>query len=318
MQNLALLNQIVKTNLFVKTKKTMSSIIRQKRIIKKIKSEFEPIIFKNFTIKIAESNFEIKKAQSLRYKTFFKEKKIKKNFFKFLLQRDYDFYDKISDHLIIIDNNRGIRDNVIGTYRLLRGNCAKLYRGFYTEQEFDISNLKKNFSSKDILELGRSCVHPQYRSGIILKLLWQGISNYIKMYKIKINFKNEIKNGNFIKKLIRQTKIIIGCHDVSEGGICLAISELCIRSKMGVEIKIPKNYNNPVKWLFGEDQGRYIVEINEINVKKVSEILNNNSVHYDELGYVDEKMLSFESDIKLPIEELSNAHKYWLKRYMDN
>ena len=186
MQNLALLNQIVNTNLFVKTKKTMSSIIRKKRIIKKIKSEFEPIIFKNFTIKIAESNFEIKKAQSLRYKIFFKEKKIKKKSFKFLLQRDYDFYDKISDHLIIIDKNREIRDNVIGTYRLLRGNCAKLYRGFYTEQEFDISNLKKNFSSKDILELGRSCVHPQYRSGIILKLLWQGISNYIKMYKIKI------------------------------------------------------------------------------------------------------------------------------------
>ena len=186
MQNLALLNQIVNTNLFVKTKKTMSSIIRKKRIIKKIKSEFEPIIFKNFTIKIAESNFEIKKAQSLRYKIFFKEKKIKKKSFKFLLQRDYDFYDKISDHLIIIDNNREIRDNVIGTYRLLRGNCAKLYRGFYTEQEFDISNLKKNFSSKDILELGRSCVHPQYRSGIILKLLWQGISNYIKIYKIKI------------------------------------------------------------------------------------------------------------------------------------
>ena len=186
MQNLALLYKIVNTNLFVKTKKTMSSIIRKKRIIKKIKSEFEPIIFKNFTIKIAESNFEIKKAQSLRYKIFFKEKKIKKKNFKFLLQRDYDFYDKISDHLIIIDNNREIRDNVIGTYRLLRGNCAKLYRGFYTEQEFDISNLKKNFSSKDILELGRSCVHPQYRSGIILKLLWQGISNYIKIYKIKI------------------------------------------------------------------------------------------------------------------------------------
>ncbi len=186
MQNLALLNQIVNTNLFVKTKKTMSSIIRKKRIIKKIKSEFEPIIFKNFKIKIAECNFEIKKAQSLRYKIFFKEKKIKKKSFKFLLQRDYDFYDKISDHLIIIDKNREIRDNVIGTYRLLRGNCAKLYRGFYTEQEFDISNLKKNFSSKDILELGRSCVHPQYRAGIILKLLWQGISNYIKMYKIKI------------------------------------------------------------------------------------------------------------------------------------
>ena len=186
MENLSLFNELINTNLFIKSKKRISLSIRKKKIIDKNKIEFEPIIFKNFTIKIAESNFEIKKAQSLRYEIFFKEKKIKKKSFKFLLQRDYDFYDKISDHLIIIDNNREIRDNVIGTYRLLRGNCAKLYRGFYTEQEFDISNLKKNFSSKDILELGRSCVHPQYRSGIILKLLWQGISNYIKMYKIKI------------------------------------------------------------------------------------------------------------------------------------
>ena len=53
-------------------------------------------------------------------------------------------------------------------------------------------------------------------------------------------------------------------------------------------------------------------------MKKVSEILNNNSVHHDELGILDEKMLSFKNDIKLPIEELSNAHKYWLKTYMDN
>ena len=69
---------------------------------------------------------------------------------------------------------------------------------------------------------------------------------------------------------------------------------------------------------FGEDQGRYIIEINKTNVKKVSEILNKNSVHYDELGFVEENMLSFKSDIKLPIEELSNAHTYWLKKYMDN
>ena len=186
MENLSLFNEFINTNLFLKSKKKISFSIRKKKIIDKNKIEFDPIIFKNFTIKIAESNFEIKKAQSLRYKIFFKEKKIKRNNLKSLLQRDYDFYDKISDHLIIIDNNREVKDNVIGTYRLLRGNCAKLYRGFYTEQEFDISNLKKNFSSKDILELGRSCVHPEYRSGIILKLLWQGISKYIKICKIKI------------------------------------------------------------------------------------------------------------------------------------
>ena len=186
MENLSLFNELINTHLLLKSKKKISFSIRKKNIIDKNKIEFDPITFKNFTIKIAESNFEIKKAQSLRYKIFFKEKNIKRKNLKSLLQRDYDFYDKISDHLIIIDNDRQVKDNVIGTYRLLRGNNAKLYKGFYTEQEFDISNLRKNFSSKDILELGRSCVHPAYRSGIILKLLWQGISKYIKIYKIKI------------------------------------------------------------------------------------------------------------------------------------
>ena len=176
MGNMALLKEFVNTSFFVKSKKKISIDIRKKRIINKNKIEFHPITFKNFTIKISQSNLEIKKAQSLRYRIFFKEKKIKRKDFKYLLQRDYDFYDKISDHLIIIDNNREVKDNVIGTYRLLRGNSAKLYKGFYTEQEFDLSNLKKNFSSKDILELGRSCVHHEYRSGIILKLLWKGIS----------------------------------------------------------------------------------------------------------------------------------------------
>ena len=78
MENLSLFNEFINTNLFLKSKKKISFLIRKKKIIDKNKIEFEPIIFKNFTIKIAESNFEIKKAQSLRYKIFFKEKNIKK------------------------------------------------------------------------------------------------------------------------------------------------------------------------------------------------------------------------------------------------
>ena len=60
------------------------------------------------------------------------------------------------------------------------------------------------------------------------------------------------------------------------------------------------------------------MKLKKKNTDKVNQILKNNSVHYDELGSVDEKMLSFKNDIKLPIEELSIAHKYWLKKYMDN
>ena len=74
MQKLSLFNELINTNIIFKSKKKISSIIRKKKLIKKNKIEFKPIIFKNFTIKIGASNLEIKKAQSLRYKIFFKEK----------------------------------------------------------------------------------------------------------------------------------------------------------------------------------------------------------------------------------------------------
>ncbi len=132
-----------------------------------------------------------------------------------------------------------------------------------------------------------------------------------------INLFNEKNIGETLLKLI-DSDLIVSCHDVSLGGILTAISKMCIKGKKGIKINPLKGLINKFEYFFGEDQGRYIVEITKANMKKVKEILNNNSVHYDELGIVDEKMLSFKKDIKLPIEELSNAHKYWLKNYMDN
>ena len=132
-----------------------------------------------------------------------------------------------------------------------------------------------------------------------------------------INLFNEKNIGQTILQLIDKN-LIETCHDISIGGILVAISKMCIKGKKGIKINPLKGLINKFEYFFGEDQGRYIIEINKANIKKVSEILNNNSVHHDELGIIDEKMLSFKNDIKLPIEELSNAHKYWLKTYMDN
>ena len=236
MENLSILYELVSTNLFLKSKKKLSGLLRKKRFINKNKIKIDTITYKNFTIKIAENNLEIKKAQSLRYKIFFEEKKIKKKKLKFLLQRDYDFYDKISDHLIIIDNNRKVKDNVVGTYRLLRGNFAKLYKGFYTEQEFDISNLKKNFSSKNILELGRSCIHPEYRSGIILKLLWQGISKYIKIYKIKLLMGCASFNGTNPRKFEDEFSLLYKCYRLPRN--------YDVDSLQNNQISLKKNFDN--------------------------------------------------------------------------
>ena len=117
---------------------------------------------------------------------FFLRIKVRNKLLHNILKRDFDSYDKISDHLIIIDNNIKGDTNVVGAYRLLNGNISKIHKGFYTEEEFEISNLKKSFSSRNILELSCSCIHSKYRSGLILKLLWEGIAVYIKNYNDKV------------------------------------------------------------------------------------------------------------------------------------
>ena len=132
-----------------------------------------------------------------------------------------------------------------------------------------------------------------------------------------VNLFNEKNIGETLLILI-DLNLVVSCHDISLGGILIAVSKMCIKGNKGIKINPLKGLINKFEYFFGEDQARYIIEINSTNIKKVSEILNNNSVHFDDLGVVDKNILSFENDIKLPIEELSNAHTYWLKRYMNN
>ena len=75
---------------------------------------------------------------------------------------------------------------------------------------------------------------------------------------------------------------------------------------------------NRFEYLFGEDQGRYIIEIKNENLKKVYEILNENSVHFDEIGKVTGDHLIYNSELKISIEDLNKTYTNWLKSYMLN
>ena len=71
---------------------------------------------------------------------------------------------------------------------MIRGEKLKQNFSFYSETEFDLTNIKSIFLNDNILELGRSCIHPKYRDGKTLTLLWHGISKYIKLHNIKLLF----------------------------------------------------------------------------------------------------------------------------------
>ena len=133
----------------------------------------------------------------------------------------------------------------------------------------------------------------------------------------EINLFNEKNNGETILRLIDQ-KFIKSAHDVSLGGIVTALSKMCIKGKKGATLKKPNYLINEFEYLFGEDQGRYIIEINKDDLKNVTKILKDNSVHYDELGMVNEGDLIINDKTKVSIDDLIKSHTTWLTNYISN
>ncbi|WP_440925179.1 phosphoribosylformylglycinamidine synthase subunit PurL [Candidatus Pelagibacter sp.] len=131
----------------------------------------------------------------------------------------------------------------------------------------------------------------------------------------EVNLFNEKNNGETLLKLIANN-LIKSAHDVSLGGIITAVAKMCIKGKKGINIKKPKFLINEIEYLFAEDQGRYIIEINKKDFKNVADILNKNAVHFDELGTISENELYINDKTKVTIDELSTTDKSWLKKYM--
>ena len=132
-----------------------------------------------------------------------------------------------------------------------------------------------------------------------------------------INLFNEKNIGKTVLKLIDQN-LIESCHDVSLGGILIAISKMCIKGKKGIKIKPFKDLVNIFGYFFGEDQGRYVVEINKTNLEKARKLLEENSVHYDEIGIIDKSKIIFDNKINLSVDEIEKENKAWLRKYMVN
>ncbi len=131
----------------------------------------------------------------------------------------------------------------------------------------------------------------------------------------EINLFNEKNNGETVLKLIDKN-FIKAAHDVSLGGIITALSKMCIKGKKGALLNKPKYLIDKFEYLFGEDQGRYIVEIEKTNYDNVIEILEKNSVHYDELGIVNDNDLIIDEKSKVSIDDLNKSHNIWLNNFM--
>ncbi|SHF86698.1 ornithine-acyl[acyl carrier protein] N-acyltransferase [Fodinibius roseus] len=133
-------------------------------------------ISNRYAVRLAKTEEDIRKAQALRYSIFNIElgEGLESSHSNRL---DVDRYDAQCDHLLVVDRKT---EQIIGTYRMQDYQKARQQHGFYTAEEFTLSELPEEMLSESV-EVGRACIHKDHRNGRVLYLLWRGIAEYIKM-----------------------------------------------------------------------------------------------------------------------------------------
>ncbi len=134
-------------------------------------------------VRLARTQAEVEAAQKLRYDIFYREYGAQPVGDMERQGRDFDRFDDVADHLIVIDRRiETVPQRIVGTYRLIRSESAQKAGQFYSASEYDLTKLVSGIPN--LVEVGRSCVHPEYRSRNVLQLLWQGIAEYISYYDL--------------------------------------------------------------------------------------------------------------------------------------
>jgi len=144
------------------------------------------VVAGNLRIRLAETAEEIRASQRLRYRVFCEEMAATPTLEQRLEEREYDTFDTYCDHLLVFDRTKRGSEAVVGTYRLMRREQALRRGQFYTIDEYDITPLLTY--PGEVLELGRSCVAADYRTGSTMQLLWRGIAEYVFFYNIDVMF----------------------------------------------------------------------------------------------------------------------------------
>lgn len=138
-------------------------------------------------VRIAVTEAEIDAAQALRYRVFFEEMGATPDPLARADHRDRDGYDRVADHLLVLDYAIGSGpERIVGTYRLIQADAAAKVGQFYTADEYDIGPIT-SFPGR-VLELGRSCVDRHYRGRAVMQLLWRGIAAYVFRNEIDLMF----------------------------------------------------------------------------------------------------------------------------------
>ncbi len=141
-----------------------------------------------------------------------------------------------------------------------------------------------------------------------------------EIYSIKdgpppdINLVNEKNNGECILKLVNKN-IINSIHDVSTGGIILSLAEMSLHSGIGIKVNKPTRLSNIFEYFFGEDQGRYLVEIDESKLGQAKKIFKENNIFHEIIGKTQSDYFELDKEVKLKVKDLYSVNNQWYYNY---
>ena len=130
----------------------------------------------------------------------------------------------------------------------------------------------------------------------------------------EVNLANEKNNGETILKLINK-KLVNSVHDVSTGGLILSLAEMSISSMIGLKLIKPKKLSNIFEYYFGEDQSRYIIEIDNSNYSKVETILKENGTYFENIGTTQNDFFEVGKDLKIKVKDMYEINNKWYKEF---
>lgn len=144
----------------------------------------EPVL----SLRLARDARDLRAAQRLRYQVFVEELGALGSVTDAEERLERDEFDPYFDHLLLIDKTRdpALLQDVVGVYRLLPPERFARAGRYYSETEFDLTEIKA--SGRRLLELGRSCVHPDMRGGAAMLMLWNGLAEYVLERGIEVMF----------------------------------------------------------------------------------------------------------------------------------
>ena len=140
------------------------------------------IKIRDFEVRLTRNKEERKQVRQLRYAVFVEEEGASATEEQRTLGEEYDAYDRYAEYMAVFHQGR-----VVGTYRIIDRNAAEKMGGFYTENEFNISKIKKYRGN--IAEMSRACVEKSYReNALVMRMLWAGLGELIVRRKIGVVF----------------------------------------------------------------------------------------------------------------------------------